>query len=135
MYPEKTYPNYLSGTGYVMSLDVASKLYKSALVTPLLHLEDVFITGMCAKRSKLRPVNHPGFSYVQRKMDTCLLRDVITSHKVNITSMYTMWSKLNETRVSCTNHTAPERKAATVSKYSKHSGYYLAKSRTINKCV
>lgn len=73
MYSEKIYPNYLSGTGYVMSLDVASKLYQAALVTPLLHLEDVYITGLCAKHAKVRPVNHLGFSYVPRKLDRSLL--------------------------------------------------------------
>ncbi|KZC15168.1 Beta-1,3-galactosyltransferase 1 [Dufourea novaeangliae] len=81
MYSEKIYPNYLSGTGYVMSLDVAFKLYKTALTTPLLHLEDVYITGVCAKRAKVRPVNHPGFSYVPRKLDPCILKTVITTHK------------------------------------------------------
>lgn len=45
MYPEKVYPNYLSGTGYVMSVDVAVILYETALKTPLFHLEDVYITG------------------------------------------------------------------------------------------
>lgn len=39
------YPNYLSGTGYVMSADVAEKLFQIALHTPLLHLEDVYLTG------------------------------------------------------------------------------------------
>lgn len=45
MYKGDTYPNYLSGTAYVMSIDVAPVLYQTAVETPLLHLEDVFITG------------------------------------------------------------------------------------------
>lgn len=45
MYKGDTYPNYLSGTAYIMSIDVAPVLYKTAVETPLLHLEDVFITG------------------------------------------------------------------------------------------
>lgn len=45
MYDKKTYPNYLSGTGYVMSWDVAMKLYNASLITPLFHLEDVYLTG------------------------------------------------------------------------------------------
>ncbi|XP_012286095.1 N-acetyllactosaminide beta-1,3-N-acetylglucosaminyltransferase 4 isoform X2 [Orussus abietinus] len=81
MYSEKMYPNYLSGTGYVMSIDVAEKLYQAALATPLLHLEDVYITGVCARRARLKPVNHPGFSYVPRKLEPCIFRDVITAHK------------------------------------------------------
>lgn len=45
MFAEKVYPNYLSGTGYVMSIDVVPKLYKAALNVPIFHLEDVYITG------------------------------------------------------------------------------------------
>lgn len=45
MYNEETYPNYLSGTGYVMLMDVALRLYKISLKTPLFHLEDVYLTG------------------------------------------------------------------------------------------
>lgn len=45
MYDKYLYPNYLSGTGYVMSSDAAAILYREALKTPLLHLEDVFLTG------------------------------------------------------------------------------------------
>lgn len=47
MYSGNTYPAYLSGTGYVMSMDVVEKLYKTSLVTPLFHLEDVYLTGKC----------------------------------------------------------------------------------------
>lgn len=46
MYSEKIYPNYLSGTGYVMSIDVVPKLYQAALRVPIFHLEDVYITGI-----------------------------------------------------------------------------------------
>lgn len=45
MYKERVYPNYLSGTGYMMSLDVAEKLFNTALMTPIFHLEDVYVTG------------------------------------------------------------------------------------------
>lgn len=45
MYDRKTYPNYLSGSGYVFTMDTAEKLYNASLETPLLHLEDVYVTG------------------------------------------------------------------------------------------
>ncbi|XP_014480262.1 PREDICTED: beta-1,3-galactosyltransferase 1-like isoform X1 [Dinoponera quadriceps] len=135
MYPEKTYPNYLSGTGYVMSTSVASKLYQAALVTPLLHLEDVYITGLCAKRAKIRPVNHPGFSYIPRKIDPCVLKNAITTHKVNASNMYVIWVKLNDTSVTCSNHTRTDRKPATLSRSGRHAGYYVFKRKTITRCV
>lgn len=45
IYEGKVYPNYLSGTGYLMDRRTAVLLYQTALTTPLLHLEDVYITG------------------------------------------------------------------------------------------
>ncbi|KAL6263325.1 hypothetical protein P5V15_006123 [Pogonomyrmex californicus] len=135
MYSEKTYPNYLSGTGYVMSMDVASKLYQAALITPLLHLEDVYVTGLCAKRAKVRPVNHPGFSYTPRKLDPCVLRNAITTHKVNASNMYVIWVKVNDTSVSCSNRTRTDRKPITLSRSGRNAGYYVFKRKTINKCV
>lgn len=45
MYDKDKYPNYLSGTGYVMSIDTVAKLYNASLETPVFHLEDVFLTG------------------------------------------------------------------------------------------
>lgn len=50
MFSGNTYPIYLSGTGYVMSMDVATKLYNASLTTPVFHLEDVYLTGMCETR-------------------------------------------------------------------------------------
>ncbi|XP_076180987.1 beta-1,3-galactosyltransferase 1 isoform X1 [Ptiloglossa arizonensis] len=135
MYSEKIYPNYLSGTGYVMSLDVAFKLYRAALTTPLLHLEDVYITGLCAKHAKIRPVNHPGFSYLPRKLDPCILKNVITTHKVNVSNMYVIWNKLNDTNLSCSNHSRTDKKSVTLSRNGRNIGSYIVKRRNINKCV
>ncbi|XP_033208263.1 beta-1,3-galactosyltransferase 1-like isoform X2 [Belonocnema kinseyi] len=136
MYAEKAYPNYLSGTAYVMSLDVASKLYQEALKTPILHLEDVYITGVCAKRAKLRPVNHPGFSYVPRKADPCLLKSVITAHKVSPTNMYTTWSKVTDSNITCSmsNHSSEE-KRVTLVRGRGNIGYYIVKKKPGSMCA
>ena len=72
MYSGRVYPNYLSGTGYVMSVDVAEKLYKAALQTPIFHLEDVYITGICAKKARVRPHNNSLFTYQKLNYDLCL---------------------------------------------------------------
>ncbi|XP_078033491.1 beta-1,3-galactosyltransferase 1 isoform X1 [Augochlora pura] len=135
MYSEKMYPNYLSGTGYVMSLDVALKLYQAALTMPLLHLEDVYITGLCAKRAKVRPVNHLGFSYIPRKLDPCILRNVITAHKVNSFNMYVIWNKLHDTNLSCNNRSHTDKKAVKLSRKGRNVGYYIVKRILSNKCV
>lgn len=50
MYPYTVYPNYLSGVGYLMSLNVALKLYEEAFNIPIIHMEDVYITGIYNER-------------------------------------------------------------------------------------
>lgn len=137
MYPEKVYPNYLSGTGYVMSMDVAFKLYQAALITPLLHLEDVYITGLCAKHAKIRPINHPGFTYAQRKLDPCILNNSITTHKINASTMYTIWDKLNNDTlyISCNKRTRTGKQSVSLSRNGRNIGYYMVKRRAISRCA
>lgn len=45
VYPRDIYPHYLSGVGYLVSTDVALKLYEESFNHPLIYLEDVFILG------------------------------------------------------------------------------------------
>lgn len=45
LYSEELYPNYLSGYGYVMSIRIALSLYEEAFSVPIIHMEDVFLTG------------------------------------------------------------------------------------------
>ncbi|KAF9823144.1 hypothetical protein SFRURICE_016037, partial [Spodoptera frugiperda] len=65
MYGGRVYPKYLSGTAYAFSYDAANALYRAALRTSYFHLEDIFITGMCAARARPRliPSNDSNFSY------------------------------------------------------------------------
>ncbi|XP_012267723.2 beta-1,3-galactosyltransferase 1-like isoform X2 [Athalia rosae] len=134
MYSERTYPNYLSGTGYVMSMDVAVKLYETALETPLIYLEDVYVTGICAKRAKLHPSNHPGFSFAVRKFDPCVFQTLITAHKVSPTNLYTMWQKIHDKNVKCPN-SSPDQKKGNLIRKGRNAGHYSVRRRTINKCV
>ncbi|XP_011497062.1 PREDICTED: beta-1,3-galactosyltransferase 1-like isoform X2 [Ceratosolen solmsi marchali] len=135
MYSDRTYPSYLSGTGYVMSSDVALRLYKAALSIPVLHLEDVYITGLCAKEAGLKPVNHHGFSYIPRNLDICSLRETITAHKVNASNMYTVWNKLKNFSTNCKNYIKTA-KNTPVSRISRNIGYFLLKGRIHNnRCI
>ena len=46
MFQDHIYPDYVSGTGYVMSYSAAKILFQMALAVPAFHLEDVYITGI-----------------------------------------------------------------------------------------
>ncbi|NXA51167.1 B3GT5 galactosyltransferase, partial [Nothocercus julius] len=52
-YPGDTYPPFCSGTGYVLSTDVASKIFEISGSVPFIKLEDVFI-GLCLDKLKIQ---------------------------------------------------------------------------------
>ncbi|KAJ9599351.1 hypothetical protein L9F63_010172, partial [Diploptera punctata] len=127
MYAGRVYPNYLSGTGYVMSRDIVPRLFKAALKTPLFHLEDVYLTGMCAHAAGIRPRYHPAFSYTKRKLDPCLYKDktFITSHHVNSSELRKVWTQMINPHLDCTSFATSTAAAA------QKSGNKNAKQRII----
>lgn len=98
MFNERHYPNYLSGTGYLMSKAALLALYRAALEAPLFHLEDIYITGILAKTVGLRPQDNIGFSYVRRKLNSCLFRQTVSTHHVKHAEMRAIYEKLAESR-------------------------------------
>ena len=55
MYKDQRYPPYLQGGAYLMTRQTALLIWNKALITPLLHQEDVFITGILPKLFGLQP--------------------------------------------------------------------------------
>lgn len=81
MYNQKLYPDYLSGSSYLMSFESARRLYKASLTTPLLHLEDVYLTGIVANKIKLKRQHHPMFFYSSWR-NYCSTRGMLTQHQM-----------------------------------------------------
>ena len=59
-YPQKTYPGFCHGVGYVMSKKVAKDIHFISEQVPFLYLEDVYI-GLCAHRLRVPVQPVPGF--------------------------------------------------------------------------
>lgn len=108
IFPGRTYPNYLSGSGYVMSQEVVQALYEASQKVSLIPLEDVYITGQCAVYSGIRPSGHPGFSLGKRPMSTCSLGNpqVITTHRLNPKELREAWDLSRMSTLLC-NKTVP----------------------------
>ncbi|XP_063217560.1 beta-1,3-galactosyltransferase 1-like isoform X2 [Bacillus rossius redtenbacheri] len=109
MFSGRVYPNYLSGTGYVMSTGIAALLYRAALGTPLFHLEDVYVTGLCARAAGVRPRDHPGFTYARRRLDPCLYRhpSVVTSHRLTPAELRRVWALVRAPDLDCSVFALP----------------------------
>ena len=54
MFSRKVYPNYLSGTSYLMSRSTALSLYEAAPKVPIFHLEDIYVSGILAEQVSQR---------------------------------------------------------------------------------
>ena len=48
IYSSDVFPPYLQGLAYVLTGSLLGALYSCALTTPVLPIEDVFLTGLCA---------------------------------------------------------------------------------------
>lgn len=109
MFNGKEYPDYVSGTGYVISGALIRTLFDNAMHVPLFHLEDVFITGMVAHRSNVTPENFHLFSYLKQPLNnTCVYRAVFTSHGLKPFEIKSVWSRVNDRHVDCTSVRLPK---------------------------
>lgn len=108
MFSGKEYPDYVSGTGYIMSGQLVPKLFENAMQVPLFHLEDIFITGMVARHSNVTPENFHLFSYLKQPLNnTCVYRKVFTSHGLKPLEMRSIWAKVNDPLVNCSSVKLP----------------------------
>ncbi|XP_017573325.1 lactosylceramide 1,3-N-acetyl-beta-D-glucosaminyltransferase A [Pygocentrus nattereri] len=81
MYQWASYPDYTAGAGYVVSGDVAAKIYQATLsLNASIHIDDVFM-GMCAITVGVSPQEHVYFSGEGKApYHPCIYEKMITSH-------------------------------------------------------
>ncbi|XP_045210108.2 beta-1,3-galactosyltransferase 1-like [Mercenaria mercenaria] len=91
-YPEKFYPGFCSGTGYVTSMHVANEVYKISPSVPFFHLEDVYVS-LCIKVLGFKLQAMPGFNAGRPKMDPCLYKGekLITAHQLTPVMLQLVW--------------------------------------------
>lgn len=104
MYNESIYyPDYLSGSGYVMSSNVAQRIYETALNMQLIHLEDVFVTGICAQRVNIKPRNNHLFVHTEdHTINYCEIRGLITKHEVYTDQFRDIYETVRNVTYACT---------------------------------
>lgn len=80
-YQWSSYPDYTAGAGYVVSGDVAAKIYQATLsLNASLHIDDVFM-GICAITVRISPQEHVYFSGEGKApYHPCIYEKMITSH-------------------------------------------------------
>ena len=91
LYPEKFYPSYVSGGGYVMSKDIADKLFFQSLKTPLIPIDDAFVGILLSAIGKTPTDSNRFRSWGGKESQICYWWKAITHHKMTDEKMNTAW--------------------------------------------
>lgn len=95
-YPGKTYPPFCSGTGYVLSSDVASQIYNISESVPFIKLEDVFI-GLCLAKLKiqLEELHSEQTFFPERiRFSVPRFKKIVTCHEIKPSEQLSYWNRL-----------------------------------------
>jgi len=108
LWPEKYYPPYVSGGGFIMSSVMAARIFEAMKELPIIPIDDAFI-GVCLRKLNLRPTNHKGFKswgvkYLEH--DNCVWREVMTFHKLQPEELQQVWLRFvaSENDEKCARH-------------------------------
>ena len=61
LYRKRLFPQFIAGAGYLVERQNAECILNASQTISFIHLEDVYITGLCALKCHLKRVHHSGF--------------------------------------------------------------------------
>ena len=100
-----TYPDYLSGSAYVISGNALASIYSAALSLKPFWLEDVYITGMISRELNIPLVHEERFTFRKPEMfHPCLFRILVTAHQISVTEMHDIWRQLHSADLDCSGY-------------------------------
>lgn len=99
MYQWPAYPDYTAGAAYVVSSDVAAKVYEaSQTLNSSLYIDDVFM-GLCANKMGIMPQNHVFFSGEGKTpYHPCIYEKMMTSHG-HVQDLQDLWEDATDPKV------------------------------------
>ncbi|XP_017139555.1 beta-1,3-galactosyltransferase 1-like [Drosophila miranda] len=99
MYPHSTYLEYLSGGGYLLSIDAVQRLYEAAWSTRC-YLEDIYVTGLYAQQAHLKP-RHSSLFTILRTTRFCSFKAMIIQHQVKGRQLRDAWKFFSDYIEKC----------------------------------
>ncbi|XP_060079870.1 beta-1,3-galactosyltransferase 1-like [Ylistrum balloti] len=92
-FPGSHYPGFCSGTGYVTSMNVVTKVFEVSQHVPFFHLEDVYV-ALCIRKLGYKLQAIANFNAGRFRADPCIYQGntMMTSHQVPPDMMQKMWS-------------------------------------------
>ncbi|KAG8573978.1 hypothetical protein GDO81_008986 [Engystomops pustulosus] len=93
VYPNDTYPPYCSGPGYVLSVDMAKKIYNVSQVIRVIPMEDAFM-GICLHELHIPPTTPPEGIFNGFRLDysVCRFKKVVTVHHYAGKELKDVWA-------------------------------------------
>jgi beta-1,3-galactosyltransferase 1 len=106
VYRDREFPDYLSGTAYLLSTNSIVNIFAAALTQKCryIHLEDIYLTGICASKLGIRRYNHIGFNIFKVDLNNiCYYKSsfAISSHKLSPNELRQVWSSINNSEIVC----------------------------------
>ena len=100
MFAGEKYPDFVSGTGYLMQHSVAQRLYRAALDTLFFNMEDVFVTGILSSKIGVRPKDASGFVTFKRQLNPDILKSTYLQHLVSHEEMINLYRLTKQSNMS-----------------------------------
>ncbi|XP_065710269.1 beta-1,3-galactosyltransferase 9 [Patagioenas fasciata] len=92
-YPEEFYPDYCDGSAFVVSQDVARKVYVVAEEVPVSVPPDVFV-GICAGKAGVTPIHSSRFSGEKHiSYNRCCYKFIFTSSDMKEDELFKDWKE------------------------------------------
>ncbi|NWH75161.1 B3GN5 glucosaminyltransferase, partial [Piaya cayana] len=95
-YSEEFYPDYCDGSAFVMSQDVARKVYVASKEVPVSVPPDIFV-GICAKKAGVTPIHSSRFSGGKHiSYNRCCYKFIFTSSNMREDELYKDWRETSD---------------------------------------
>ncbi|KAF7652980.1 hypothetical protein LDENG_00088610 [Lucifuga dentata] len=107
VYPEDSFPPYVSGAGYVFSTDLAHRISWASRFVRMIPLEDVYV-GLCLHVIGIQPAYSRSFLTLRnlfeiRKLgyDRCTFASLIIVNRFKPSELLYIWQDFSQGRLSC----------------------------------
>lgn len=105
VYPNATYPPYCGGPGYVLSGDLALKVYGAAQVVPVINMEDAFV-GICLHALGVAVTGSPWgvFNMYRLRYERCRFSRLVMVHHYQPQELLDIWPHFQATTPAMCHH-------------------------------
>uniref|UniRef100_A0A8B9RWM2 Hexosyltransferase n=1 Tax=Accipiter nisus TaxID=211598 RepID=A0A8B9RWM2_9AVES len=102
VYPNNTYPPYCGGPGYVLSGDLASKIYGVAQTLSVINMEDAFM-GICLHALGISVTDSPWgvFNMYRIEYEKCRFSQLVMVHHYEPQQLLKLWPGFQEPKTTC----------------------------------